>query len=170
MTRNLVKTKQASLQLIIEYSGAQELLSISLIGSEEAKSEFIPVEQTTEQGLDQMMKKMNVLRQKYLQQLEWLDVLPVYGDISSSYDINVVKKYLPQILMKNTKKHSNVSKNEKLWIHSIEEDLGRNIERNKKIEKYNAVGYDIETHSLQIQWVFLSWISQKRSSQRHYQV
>ena len=91
----------------MKYAGTQELLSISLIGSEESKSEFIPVEQTTEQALDQMMKKMNELRQKYLQKLypkysdffgliskledektrkmlrgqllEWLDVLPVYG-------------------------------------------------------------------------------------------
>ena len=50
--------------------------------------------------------------------------------------------------MKNTKKHGNVSKSEKLWIHSIEEDLGRNIEQNKKIGKYNADGYDKETNTV----------------------
>jgi hypothetical protein len=38
---------------------------------------------------------------------------------------NVVKKYLPQMLMKNTKKHGNVSKSEKVWIRSIEEELFR---------------------------------------------
>ena len=59
----------------LKYSGTQELLSISLIGSEESKAEFIPVEQTTEQALDQMMKKMNELRQKYLQKL-----YPKYSD------------------------------------------------------------------------------------------
>jgi hypothetical protein len=160
----------------LKYIGTQELLSISLIGSEESKAEFIPVEQTTEQALDQMIKKMNELRQKYLrklypkysnffgliskledekikkqlraQLLDWLDVLPVYGFNSSSYDINVVEKYLPQMLMKNTKKHGNVSKSEKVWIHSIEEELGRNIEQNKRIGKYIADGFDQEKNTV----------------------
>ena len=64
------------------------------------------------------------------QLLEWLDILPVYGFNSSSYDINVIKKYLPDVLMKHNKKHGNVSKAEKLWIRSIEEDLGRNKGKN----------------------------------------
>jgi len=91
----------------LKYIGTHELLSISLIGSEENGAEFIPVEGTTEQALDIMMTKMNEIRKKYLQLLypkysqffglisnledekirkrlrsqllDWLDVLPVYG-------------------------------------------------------------------------------------------
>jgi hypothetical protein len=59
------------------------------------------------------------------QLLDWLDVLPIYGSNSSSYDINVIKKYHPQVLMQHNKKHRNVSKSEKLWIYLIEEELGR---------------------------------------------
>ncbi|KAJ8324716.1 hypothetical protein O5D80_006956 [Batrachochytrium dendrobatidis] len=33
-----------------------------------------------------------------LQLLEWLGVLPIYGFSSSSYDINIIKKYPPQVL------------------------------------------------------------------------
>jgi hypothetical protein len=147
----------------LKYIGSHELLSISIIGSEEKDAEFIPVEGTTEQALDLMMTKMNEIRKKYLQLLypkysrffgmisnledekvrkrlrsqllDWLDVLPVYGFNSSSYDINVIKKYLPQVLMKHNKKHGNVSKSEKLWIRSIEDELGRNIEqKDRKIQ------------------------------------
>jgi hypothetical protein len=82
------------------------------------------------------------------QLLEWLDILPVYGFNSSSYDINVIKKYLPDVLMKHNKKHGNVSKAEKLWIRSIEEDLGRNIEQNKRIGRYNVDGFDKETSTV----------------------
>ncbi|OAJ41901.1 hypothetical protein BDEG_25431 [Batrachochytrium dendrobatidis JEL423] len=160
----------------LKYIGTRELLSISLIGSEELQAEFIPVESTPVQALDLMMTKMNDIRKKYLQflypkyskffgmitaledekvrkrlrsqLLEWLDTLPVYGFNSSSYDINVIKKYLPQVLMKYNKKHGNVSKSEKLWIRSIEEELGRNIEQSKRIGRYNADGYDGETNTV----------------------
>jgi hypothetical protein len=128
----------------LKYIGTHELLSISLIGSEESIAEFTPVESTPERALDVMMIRMNEIRKKYLQclypkyskffgmitaledeklrkqlrgqLLEWLDALPVYGFNSTSYDINVIKKYLPQLLMKHNKKHGNVSKSEKLWI------------------------------------------------------
>ncbi|EGF80776.1 hypothetical protein BATDEDRAFT_24655 [Batrachochytrium dendrobatidis JAM81] len=88
----------------LKYIGTHELLSISLIGSEELQAEFIPVESTP--------------------------------------------KYLPQVLMKYNKKHGNVSKSEKLWIRSIEEELGRNIEQSKRIGRYNADGYDGETNTV----------------------
>ncbi|EGF76579.1 hypothetical protein BATDEDRAFT_28413 [Batrachochytrium dendrobatidis JAM81] len=48
-----------------------------------------------------------------LQLLEWLGVLAIYGFNSSSYDIDIIKKYPPQVL-KHSKKHGNVSKCEKL--------------------------------------------------------
>jgi hypothetical protein len=157
----------------LKYIGTHELLSISFIGSEENDADFIPVEGTTELALDRMMTKMNEIRKKYLQLLylmysqffgmisnledenrlrsqllDWMDVLPVYGFNSSSYDINVIKQYLAQVLMKHNKKHGNVSKGEKLWIHSIEEELGRNIEQNKRIGRYNVDGYDEETNTV----------------------
>ena len=50
--------------------------------------------------------------------------------------------------MKHNKKHGNVSKGEKLWIRSIEEDLGRNIEQNKRIGQYNVDGFDNETSTV----------------------
>jgi hypothetical protein len=46
----------------LKYIGAHELLSVSLIGSEESKAEFIPVESTTEQALEVMMTRMNEIR------------------------------------------------------------------------------------------------------------
>ena len=75
--------------------------------------------------------------------------------LSEGDDINVIKKYLPQVLMKHNKKHGNVSKSEKLWIRSIEEELGRNIEQNKRIGRYNADGYDEETNTA---YELLSWM------------
>ena len=144
-----LKTVESKTNSKLKYLGTHELLSISFIGSEEDNAEFIPVEGTTEEALDLLMRKMNEIRKKYLQLLypkysqffgmianledekvrkrlrsqllDWLDILPVYGFNSSSYDINVIKKYLPQVLMKHNKKHGNVSKSEKLWICSIEE-------------------------------------------------
>jgi hypothetical protein len=76
--------------------------------------------------------------------------LPVMRGLfnSSSYDINVIKKYLPQVLMKHNKKFGNVSKSEKLWIHSIEEELGRHVEQNKRIAPYNVHGYDEESNTV----------------------
>jgi hypothetical protein len=82
------------------------------------------------------------------QLLEWLDILPVYGFNSSSYNINFIKKCLPELLIKHNKKHENVSKGEKLWIRSIEEDLGRNIEQSKRIGQNNVIGFDNETSTV----------------------
>ncbi|OAJ32746.1 hypothetical protein BDEG_28631 [Batrachochytrium dendrobatidis JEL423] len=82
-----------------------------------------------------------------LQLLEWLDVLAIYGFNSSSYDINIIKKYPPQVL-KHSKKHANVSKCEKPWINSIEGELDRNIEQCEKIERYNVDGYDEESNTI----------------------
>ena len=160
----------------LQYLGTHELLSISLIGSEEEKSEFIPVRNTTTETLNTMINKMNEIRKKYLHMLypkycvyfkeiakiddekirkmlrkgllNWLDEMPVYGFNSSSYDLNVIKKYLPQVLAKHSKKQGNISKSEKLWIRSIEEELGRNLEQNKKIGRYNVDGYDNETKTV----------------------
>ena len=44
--------------------------------------------------------------------LNWLDEMPVYGFNSSAYELNVIKKYLPQILAKQSRKHGNISKSE----------------------------------------------------------
>ncbi|OAJ43221.1 hypothetical protein BDEG_26594 [Batrachochytrium dendrobatidis JEL423] len=82
-----------------------------------------------------------------LQLLEWLGVLAIYGFNSSSYDINIIKKYPPQVL-KHSKKHGNVSKCEKPWINSIEGELDRNIEQCEKIERYNVDGYDEESNTI----------------------
>jgi G:T-mismatch repair DNA endonuclease (very short patch repair protein) len=49
---------------------------------------------------------------------------------------------LPHILIKNSKRNSNISKKEKQWLQTIEHQLQRNLEHNKKIEKYNVDGYD----------------------------
>jgi hypothetical protein len=70
------------------------------------------------------------------------------GFNSSSYDINVVKKYLPHILIKNSKQHGNISKKEKQWLQTIENQLQRNLEHNKKIERYNVDGYDKLTNTV----------------------
>jgi hypothetical protein len=72
----------------------------------------------------------------------------VYGFNSSSYDINVIKKYLPQVLMKHSKIFGNVSTSEKLWIRLIEEELGRGVEQNKRIAPYNVDAYDGESNTV----------------------
>ncbi len=41
-------------------------------------------------------------------------------------------------MKRHNKKHGNVSKCGKLWINSIEEEQGRNIEQNKCIGRYNV--------------------------------
>jgi hypothetical protein len=46
----------------LKYLGTHELLSISFIGSKETGAEFIPVEGTTEEAFDKMMKKMNEIQ------------------------------------------------------------------------------------------------------------
>ena len=53
----------------LQYLGTHELLSISLMGSEEEKPEFIPVEGTANDALNTMIYKMNEIRKKYLQTL-----------------------------------------------------------------------------------------------------
>jgi hypothetical protein len=50
--------------------------------------------------------------------------------------------------MKHNKKFGNVSKSEKLCIHSIEEELGRDVEQNKRIAPYNVDGYDEESNTV----------------------
>ena len=82
------------------------------------------------------------------QLMDWIDTLPVYGFNSSSYDINVVKKYLPHILIKNSKRNGNISKKEKQWLQTIENQLQRNLEHNRKIERYNVDGYDRVTNTV----------------------
>lgn len=44
---------------------------------------------------------MNVWETPSRQLLEWPDILPVYGFNSATYEISVIKKYLPQVLMKH---------------------------------------------------------------------
>lgn len=139
-------------------------------GSQEEKPVFIPVTTTTEQALDVMMNTMNEIRKRYIQLLypkyspffkkiaeikdektkktlrkdlfKWLEEIPVYGFNSAAYDLNVIKKYPPMIFAKHTKKYGNISKSEKLWIREIETKLGRNIEQNKRVGRYNVDGYD----------------------------
>ncbi|CAF3781358.1 unnamed protein product [Rotaria socialis] len=160
----------------LQYTGTHELLSISLIGSEEESPIFIPVEATTGEALDIMIRKMEDIRAKYIkniyqvynpyftqinklneaksrkllctQLMDWIDTLPVYGFNSSSYDINVVKKYLPHILIKNSKQHGNISKKENQWLQTIENQLQRNLEHNKKIERYDVDGCDKLTNTV----------------------
>lgn len=160
----------------LQYLGTHELLSISLMSSEDNKPEFIPVEGTTTEALNSMIIMMNEIRKKYLHMfypkycvffkeiakiddekirkmlrkdlLNWLDEMPVYGFNSSSYDLNVIKKYLPQVLAKHSKKQGNISKSEKLWIRSIDDELNRNLEQNKKIKRYNVDGYDKESNTI----------------------
>jgi hypothetical protein len=90
----------------LQYTGTHELLSISLIGSEEESPIFIPVETTTEEALDIMIQRMDHIRTKYIkkmyqvynpyfalinklneaksrkllctQLMDWIDTLPVY--------------------------------------------------------------------------------------------
>ncbi|OAJ45177.1 hypothetical protein BDEG_28338 [Batrachochytrium dendrobatidis JEL423] len=64
-------------------------------------------------GMMANLDDAKVQKRLRLQLLEWLGVLPIYGFNSSSYDINIIKKYPPQVL-KHSKKHGNVSKCEKL--------------------------------------------------------
>ncbi|EGF82115.1 hypothetical protein BATDEDRAFT_87127 [Batrachochytrium dendrobatidis JAM81] len=82
-----------------------------------------------------------------LQLLEWLGVLPIYGFSSSSYDIDIIKKYPPQVLKhsKNMEMYPNAKSFE---INSIEGELGRNIEQSEKIERYNVDGYDEESNTI----------------------
>jgi hypothetical protein len=41
---------------------------------------------------------------------KWIEEMPVYGFNSAAYDLNVVKKYLPMMLDKHTKKYANIQK------------------------------------------------------------
>ncbi|KAK5666526.1 hypothetical protein QVD99_006598 [Batrachochytrium dendrobatidis] len=98
-------------------------------------------------GMMANLDDAKVQKRLRLQLLECFDVLPIYGFSSSSYDIDIIKKYPPQVL-KHSKKHGNVSKCEKPWINSIEGELGRNIEQCEKIERYNVDGYDEESNTI----------------------
>ena len=123
----------------LEYLGTHELMSISLLGSEESVPVFIAVDTTTESALQDMVNKMDEIRNRYIhklsikynpyfkqihqiderkeriylmrQLLDWIESMPVYGFNSSAYDLNVVKKHLPNILIKNAAKNMEIS----LW-------------------------------------------------------
>ncbi|EGF78307.1 hypothetical protein BATDEDRAFT_26890 [Batrachochytrium dendrobatidis JAM81] len=98
-------------------------------------------------GMMANLDDAKVQKRLRLQLLECFDVLPIYGFSSSSYDIDIIKKYPPQVL-KHSKKHGNVSKCEKPWINSIQGELDRNIEQSEKIERYNVDGYDEESNTI----------------------
>lgn len=53
----------------LKYRGTHELLSISLMGSDETEPIFIPVELSTEAALEQMLYKMEEIRRRYLKHL-----------------------------------------------------------------------------------------------------
>ncbi|OAJ37314.1 hypothetical protein BDEG_21349 [Batrachochytrium dendrobatidis JEL423] len=46
-----------------------------------------------------------------------------------------------------------------LWIRSIEQELGRDIEQNKTIAKYNVDGYDDKTNTVRVQRMLFSRLS-----------
>jgi G:T-mismatch repair DNA endonuclease (very short patch repair protein) len=153
-----------------------ELLSISLIGSEETHPVFIPVERNTEDTLNTMIGAMEEIRARYIkilferysvyfrqlsklsnvnkrkqltaQLFEWIETLPIYGFDSSAFDLNIVKRYLPKLLANTGYKHGNISRAEKQWVKSVETQLNRKIETNYKIDKYNVDGYDPETNTV----------------------
>lgn len=52
-------------------------------------------------GMISHLEDENIKKRLRAQLLEWLDILSFYGFNSSSYDINVIKKYLPDVLMKH---------------------------------------------------------------------
>jgi hypothetical protein len=161
----------------LEYLGTHELMSISLLGSEESVPVFIAVDTTTESALQDMVNKMDELRNRYIHKLslkynqyfkqihqleerkerinlmrkllDWLESMPVYGFNSSAYDLNVVKKHLPNILIKNAgKKYGNISMAEKKWIYTVEEGLGYKIEPNYRIKNYVVDGFDRQTNTV----------------------
>ena len=170
LKQNLIKREK------LQYEGEHSLLSISFMGNDDENPTFIPVETTPELALEKMIIKMDETRVKYIERIyksyetffndinkledekdkkmlrnkliDWIEVMPVYGWNSSSYDLNVIKKYLPEILMKHGKKHGNISKIEKQWIATIEKELGYKIEKNKKIDRYSVDGFDKGTNTV----------------------
>ena len=67
--------------------------------------------------------------------------MPVYGFNFGAYDLNIVKRYLFHLPIKNNEKIGNISKTEKQWIHCIKTELGNTIEKNVTID--NTVLIDL---------------------------
>ena len=167
----------------LQYDGEHELLSICFMGNEDPSPTFIPVDETPEKALEEMIVKMDVIRIKYIEQMyssyvpyfkaiakitgdrkkeqyektrrrlasqlmDWIEEMPVYGFNSSSYDLNVIKSHLPEILIKHGRKHGNISKKEKQWIKMIELELGYAIEKNVSIDRFTVDGFDVKTNTV----------------------
>ena len=64
-----LKTNEDNQTGNLKYIGTYELMSISLIGSEEESPIFISVESTSEDALQTMIDMMDVIRNKYAQTL-----------------------------------------------------------------------------------------------------
>eukprot|EP00158_Paraphelidium_tribonemae_P000621 Partr_v1_DN22998_c0_g1_i3_m42543 putative protein Hydra magnipapillata len=127
------------------------------MGSEEAEPVFIPVESTTEDALKEMLSKMNEIstvsdkvtrKDLWVKMIKWIEEVPVYGFNSSAYDLNVIKRHLHHLLTSNKRKYGNISRKEKLWLNSVEEELGRKLEENVQIEKYRVDALDRETNTV----------------------
>ena len=146
------------------------------MGSDELMPIFIPVETSAEDALKEMLSKMNTISTKYLKQLyetyspylkqiscvpdkstrkdlwakmiKWIEEVPVYGFNSSAYDLNVIKRHLHHLLTSNKRKYGNISRQEKLWLRSVEEGLGRKLEENVQIGKYRVDALDRVTNTV----------------------
>ena len=87
---------------------------------------------------DMLVVPMAMAYYVWVKMIKWIEEVPVYGFNSSAYDLNVIKQHLHQILTSNRRKYGNISKKEKLWINSVEKELGRKLEENVKIETINS--------------------------------
>ena len=160
----------------LKYHGTHELLSISICGSEEAEPIFIPVKSTTKEALQLMLHHMETLRKTYIQNMythytpyfqqlslleddfkrkylmrrfiDWVEEIPCYGFNSGKYDLNTVKEYLPQLLLNNKKKFGSISKKEKQWLKTVENDLGYGLQHNHWLSNFNVDGFDKETKTI----------------------
>lgn len=167
------KQANSNLQIL----GEHQLLSISVIGSEEEQPTFIPVTGTTLEALKEMLKVMDEVRKRYIQKLyplytiyfqqlaqiedhsirksltrrlgDFLEELPVFGFNSGRYDLNVIKMYLPTLLLEQTeKKYGNVSLKEKMWLQTVEAGLETELEHNHKLGRYIVDGFDPTTNTV----------------------
>jgi hypothetical protein len=66
---DLNPTKDGNEDAKLKYLGTQEFLSISLCGSEETESIFIPVTGTTKEALQEMLKQMELIRSRYVNKM-----------------------------------------------------------------------------------------------------
>jgi hypothetical protein len=154
----------------LQFEGVHQLLSISILGSHDTTPKFIPVETTPLEAIKQMLKEMESIRLRYIQQLhpkytiyykkisrlddekkrkslqnrlsDWIEEMPVYGFNSGKYDLNVIKVYLPILLREQGKKFGNVSKKEKEWLQTVENEKGIELHHNFNIDKYKVDGFD----------------------------